>query len=206
MGFIWDYNQELFYQNLEELRAYLEAGNTVSDASTGPFLQFIKARRAAHRSGTLPAYQEDALNSLGVTFDISKHNFEANLRLLKTEVNDSGEVTKGSALVDWVKYQRKKYLNNELTEEQVSALIQTGLKLDIAGERDRSFFTKLAELAETLRDNRRVTPSMNSFRGVIRRRYKIKTLEQDRLAKIRELEKLYNIQIVEPNQDTPSGT
>ncbi|MGQ6550952.1 Helicase associated domain protein (plasmid) [Serratia sp. JSRIV001] len=206
LGFIWDYNQELFYQNLEELRAYLEAGNTVSDASTGPFLQFIKARRAAHRSGTLPAYQEDALNSLGVTFDISKHNFEANLRLLKTEVNDSGEVTKGSALVDWVKYQRKKYLNNELTEEQVSALIQTGLKLDIAGERDRSFFTKLAELAETLRDNRRVTPSMNSFRGVIRRRYKIKTLEQDRLAKIRELEKLYNIQIVEPNQDTPSGT
>ncbi|WON78056.1 DEAD/DEAH box helicase [Serratia sp. UGAL515B_01] len=203
LGFIWDYKQELFFQNIESLRDYLQGGNTVDEASTGPFKEFLKARRAAYHKNSLPAYQKEVLESLGVVFDIPTSIFERKVRQLKMEVSDTGKIAKDSELVDWVKYLRQKFRKNLLTEAQICQLRKAGLELNTAGESDQVFLRKLTELAETLRDNGKITPAMNSFRGTIRKRNINKSLEKARLEEILKFEKMYRIKIIEGMEDNP---
>jgi superfamily II DNA or RNA helicase len=196
LGFIWDVKKEIFDANISELKKFLSEGHSVEEASTGPFLSFLKARREAFRKGTLPEYQKNELESLGVYFDPASHFLEENIRKLRDEVTIDGKVPKNSPLVSWVKYIRKKYKAKELPEDVAKRIEGAGLKLSTHSDREAVFTEKLSKLVDALRENKPLSNELMSFRGTIRRRYKSSTLEEQRLTEIRRYEEDFSIRII----------
>lgn len=196
LGFIWDVKDDLFWQNYEELAAWLKEGHSIEEASTGPFSGFIKRQRAAARDGILPDYQKQAMVSLGVYFDVKNHIFTQNLQLLKDVLTTHENVPRDSPLSDWVKYLRKKYRENTLTDEEIRQIEATGLRLSTADERHLSFVEKLNEFVRLYNELKKITPAMNSFRGTIRKQYRNNTLKEDRLQLILTAQEKLGIDIL----------
>lgn len=181
LGFVWDVKDERFWHNYDRLAAWLKEGHSVEEASTGTFRGFIKNQRAAARAGILPDYQKQAMESLGVYFEVKNHIFAQNLQLLKELLTTHKNVPKSSPLRNWIKYLRKKYRENTLTDEEIRQIEATGLKLGITDERHQVFVEKLNEFVRLSSELKTLTPAMNSFRGTIRKQYRNNTLKEERL-------------------------
>lgn len=196
IGFIWNVNQEVFFNNYEKLRNYLAEGHSIEDASVGDFKGFIKGRRAMFKKARLPDYQKEKLQEIGFYFEKDKYVYKENIERLKKIIAQGGPGLAESGLSDWLKYLRNKYKKGTLEPYILKDLLDIGITMDLDTQRDRVFNENIKILRGFYAKNQVIDTKMRSFLATARRRYKKGLLEPDRLAAFRELETEFNREIL----------
>ncbi|SES12250.1 Helicase associated domain-containing protein [Vreelandella subterranea] len=192
-GFVWDVSESHFNEQLSQLKRYLEQGNSVEQASTGPFMGFIKNARARQRAGTLPERRKKALEQLGVYFDVDAYRYESMLRDLREAKSKGIPLTEGG-FTDWIKYQRQKYKDGSLEQGIIDAFNEMGIPL----ERDfeQVFNDNVTRLASILQSGKRPEGKLRNFMKRHRTLHRQNKINEDRLKAIRKAEQAYGVRIL----------
>ncbi|MGV2930162.1 Helicase associated domain protein [Vreelandella venusta] len=192
-GFVWDVSESHFNEQLAQLKRYLDQGNSVEQASTGPFMGFIKNARARARAGTLPERRRLALEDVGVYFDVEAYRYESMLQELR-EAKVSGLTINDSRLADWVKYQRQKYKNGTLDQGIIDAFNDMGISLEV--DFDQVFNENVSQLAGVLQAGKEPEGKLRNFMKRHRTLYRQNKINEDRLKTIRSAEQSFDVKIL----------
>jgi HKD family nuclease len=215
-GIIWDLDEHDFNQKIQKLLNYKEQfGNfdvplsyVIDGVSLGQFVYSVKKR------GTKPENKEK-LEKIGMSGVILRteaqiegnkrshitiewrRNFDL-LKKLKEEgvnINEIGQDNLDYPKIgNWIFNQQKRYRHSKLSDEQENLLMQLNLRLSREDTKDvrwKVFYELLSEYKKQY-GNCRVPKSfdkeLNVWVGLQRRGYKRKTLIQERVNKLNELE------------------
>ena len=215
-GIIWDLDEHDFNQKIQRLLKYKEEfGNfdvplsySIDGVSLGQFVYSVKKR------GT-KVENKEKLEKIGMTGVILRNeaqttgnkrshittewrqNFDQLNKLKESGVNineidqDNKEYPK---IGNWIFNQQKRYRHSKLSEEQESLLEKLGLRLsreDTKEARWNIFYELLIEYKNQYGDcrvSKSFDKELNIWVGLQRRGYKRKTLLQERIDKLNELQ------------------
>lgn len=190
---------------------YAEHGNlnvpvsytTTDGLSLGSWLQIQRLVRAGKRAGTLTQQQIDRLDSIGMEWDgrldlawkrafaLAEAYYREHGNLL---VPNRYKTTDGFALGQWVGVRRQKYLDGELTADQIKQLESIGMVWDAVSARWEKAYAEAAvyyaENGDLETPTKYVTPSgvaLGSWLSSQRRLYQDGKLSTDKIARLEKI-------------------
>lgn len=190
---------------------YAEHGNlnvpvsytTTDGLSLGSWLQIQRFVRAGKRAGTLTQQQIDRLDSIGIEWDgrldlawkrafaLAEAYYREHGNLL---VPNRYKTTDGFALGQWVGVRRQKYLDGELTADQIKQLESIGMVWDAVSARWEKAYAEAAvyyaENGDLETPTKYVTPSgvaLGSWLSSQRRLHQDGKLSTDKIARLEKI-------------------